>query len=167
MANLESWLAQRDDPVAAMAQLVAELETELAGAQALLARAQADVQAGRPEPESLVTLQRQVRELLAGVDEARRRRDLLVAREQQARAALRLDEVIPGQSSSVADRLLQMAGARVAEREVQATAAKDLGTDEVTRIFAPDDRDLDYARELAELRRRFLLGKGESATPVR
>lgn len=167
LADLEAWLRKNADPVAAMRQLVNELEAELDETRVLLDRAQTVVPVGWPEAETLATLRRQVCELQAGVDEARRRRDLLTARDQSARAAGRIPEVLPGRDGSATERLLRMAEAHVVERETQAFAAKNLGTEAVARAFAPDDRDAEFARELAELRRRFSPGKGDSAPPAR
>lgn len=105
------------------------------------------------QTESVRLLRTSLAALEAKIDEARRRKDLLIARQKRARAQRTIIETMSGMSKSSALAALERMEGRVRAAEVQAEAMAEVEADTLEARFARLEGD-DVDDELAKLKAR-------------
>ena len=99
-----------------------------------------------------------LRQLSSKIEEAKRKRNLLIARQKRAHAQKRIHETMVGLSDRSSFEAFERMAERIEETEVRALAAaevdEELGGDDLERQFKRlEGGDLDVERQLAALKK--------------
>lgn len=109
------------------------------------------------QAEAVEALKNALRQLNAKIDEAKRKKDLLIARAKRAEAQKQIQETLQGIGASSAFDTFERMEQKVLEREAQAEAAVDLNTElsgmDLEKQFA-DLGTVDVDADLEELKAR-------------
>lgn len=102
------------------------------------------------------SLKSSLKALEAKIDEARRKKNILAAKHQRAKATAQLHETMSGigGKGNSALSMFNQAESRIEDLEAQAAAAKELGTDDVEAQFAQMSKNEALDDELAALKER-------------
>lgn len=103
------------------------------------------------QTQSVQTLKTSLMTLQAKIDEAKRRKDLLIARQKRAKAQQTISETMGGMSKSDAIATLEKMEGKVREAEAQAEAMAEIEADDLDARFAALEND-DVSHELAKLK---------------
>lgn len=103
------------------------------------------------QSKSVQVLRTSLTTLQAKIEEARRRKDLLIARQKRAEAQRTISRTMGGMSDSSAFAALEKIEGKVKETEVQAEAMAELEADDLNAKFAALEND-DIGDELAKLK---------------
>ena len=99
-----------------------------------------------------------LRQLSSKIEEAKRKRNLLIARQKRAQAQKRIHETMVGLADRSSFEAFERMAERIEETEIRALAAaevdEELGGDDLERQFKRlEGGDLDVERQLAELKK--------------
>ncbi len=109
------------------------------------------------------SLKSSLKALEAKIDEARRKKNILAAKHQRAKATAQLHKTMNGigGKGTSALTMFSQAEARIEDLEAQAAAAKELGTDDVEAQFAQMAKNEALDDELAALKERMKSKKAD------
>jgi len=110
------------------------------------------------QSESVQVLKTSLATLQAKIEEAKRRKDLLIARQKRAKAQETISKTMGGMSNSSALAVLEKMEGKVKAAEVQAEAMAELEADTLEARFAALEND-DVSDELEKLKARVAEGK--------
>lgn len=111
------------------------------------------------QTQSVQALKTSLTTLQAKIEEAKRRKDLLIARQKRAKAQETISKTMGGMSKSNALAALEKMEGRVRAAEVQAEAMAEVEADDLEARFAALEND-DVSDELAKLKAKVAKGKG-------
>lgn len=121
------------------------------------------------QAEAVEALKNALRQLNAKIDEAKRKKDLLIARAKRAEAQKQIQETLQGIGASSAFDTFERMEQKVLEREAQAEAAVDLNAElsgmDLEKQFA-DLGTVDVDADLEELKARMGLVAESEDIPV-
>jgi phage shock protein A len=100
--------------------------------------------------------------LTAKIDEAERKKDLLIARSRRAKAETSIQETMAGISQTGAFQTLERMEEKVMDQEARAKAATQMSTDSLDERFKALESETDLDRQLQELKQQ--MNKPEQAT---
>lgn len=104
------------------------------------------------QKQQVTVLKSALDKLEAKLEEAERKKDLLIARSRRADAEARINETMAGIGESGAMTGFERMEEKVQEKEARAKAAVELNTDTLEDRFAELERDTDVDKDLAELK---------------
>jgi len=104
------------------------------------------------QTQSVVLLKSSLSALQAKIEDARRRKDLLIARQKRAQAQRSISETMSGMSKSNALAALEKMEGRVKAAEIQAEAIAELESNSLESKFAELEGGDDINDELAKLK---------------
>ncbi|MGE5620491.1 MAG: PspA/IM30 family protein [Sphingomonadaceae bacterium] len=104
------------------------------------------------QKQQVEVLKNALQKLEAKLDEAERKKDLLIARSRRAEAERKIHETIAGIGEAGAMEGFERMEEKVLEKEARAKAAVELGTDSLEEKFAALEKEADLDSQLAELK---------------
>ena len=104
------------------------------------------------QKKQVEVLKSALEKLEAKIEEAERKKDLLIARSRRAEAERKIHETMAGIDTSGALGGLERMEEKVLEREARAKAAVELDTDTLEEKFAALEQESDLDRQLEELK---------------
>lgn len=104
------------------------------------------------QKKQVEVLKSALEKLEAKIEEAERKKDLLIARSRRAEAERKIHETMAGIDTSGAFEGFERMEEKVLEREARAKAAAELDTDTLEEKFAALEQESDLDRQLEELK---------------
>lgn len=104
------------------------------------------------QKQQVEVLKSALQKLEAKLDEAERKKDLLIARSRRAEAEQKIHETMAGIGQPGAMEGFERMEEKVLEKEARAKAAVELGTDTLEEKFAALEKETDLESQLADLK---------------
>jgi phage shock protein A len=114
------------------------------------------------QKQQVEVLKSALQKLESKIDEAERKKDLLIARSRRAKAETSIHQTMAGINQTGAFETLERMEEKVMDQEARAKAAVEMSTDSLEERFAVLESETDLDRQLQELKQQ--MNKPEDAT---